>query len=158
MTSHKKRALGFGHTPEDGHYFFTDMEKEGPVFLYQHINGRARHVATFTRNRWEEVAQPTRAEFNRVLDNEGYIYGRWKIGQTPLRATMGKELLLLARAIEDVPVERVPRVLDNWRGLHPCERWWLCTQSQACHEGPHDKRKGWGVAIKYALGAMDDLD
>jgi Protein of unknown function (DUF3780) len=153
----KKKAQGFGYSPEEGtHHFIAEIRKEGPVFLYQHINGLSRHVATFTRNQWDEIAQPVAAVFNIVLGQQGYVYGRWKVGEIPLRDTMGKELLLLARAIEDADLDRIPRILDYWRGLHPCERWWLCTQSNAVHEGPHDERKGWRMAIKYALGAIED--
>lgn len=152
----KRRAEGFGYTPEDGsHRFTVEMKAEGPIFLYYHINGGMRHVAAVPRNKWEKIADPVKAEFNRVLDRDGYTLGRWKVGETPVCPTMGKELLLLARAIEDCPVERILNVLNYWKGLHPCERWWLCTQSQATHEGPHDERKGWRMAIKYALGAID---
>lgn len=152
----RKKAQGFGYVPEEGtHCFAAHIKKEGPIFLYQQINGLSRHVATFTRNQWDVVADPVKAEFNMRLDKDGYTRGRWGIGETPLCPTMGKELLLLNRAIEDCELERIPRVLDYWKALHPCERWWLCTQSQACHEGPHDSRKGWRVAIKYALGALE---
>lgn len=156
MGERRKKAEGFGFLPEEGsHHFVVEIPKRGPIFLYQYINGASRHVATFSRSRWDEVAQPVAAEFNRWLLGDGYTCGRWKVGRVPLRATMGKELLLLARAIEDAELDRIPRVLEYWRGLHPCERWWLCTQSNAVHEGPHDARKGWRVAIKYALGAME---
>lgn len=152
----KKRAEGFGYVPGEGsHRFTVKMKAEGPIFLSYHINGDTRHVASIPRNQWELIADPVKAEFNHWLDRGGFILGRWAAGETPLCPSKGKELLLLARAIEDCELERIPRVLDHWKGLHPCERWWICTQSQSVHEGPHDARKGWRVAIKYMLGAME---
>jgi Protein of unknown function (DUF3780) len=61
----------------------------------------------------------------------------------------------LAWAIEDAEIDRIPRVLDNWRGLAPEERWWLATQSNATFGTPeHGHDQGWRMAIKYALGAL----
>lgn len=155
-SARKKKALGFGYVPEEGsHHFLVEMKAQGPIFLYQRINGFSRHVAAIPRNQWDEIADLVKSEFNMRLDRDSYTLGRWKAGETPLCPYMGKELLLLARAIEDAPLDRIPRVLDYWRALHPCERWWLCTQSQACHTGPYDRRKGWEIAIRYALGAIE---
>lgn len=151
----RAKVLGFGYVPiEDAHYFAVALSRQGSIYLYQCINAEKIHVATLTCAQWTEIAQPVAAEFNQRLARDGYAYGRWKIGETPLRATLGKELLLLARAIEDADPHRISHVLKCWRNLDPCERWWLCTQSNAVHEGPDDARKGWRMAIKYALGAI----
>lgn len=156
----KRRLYGFGYDPAETTQRFVvthPKRNEAHAICIEHcINADRRLVARLSYNKWIEIAQPVAATFNMVLMSEEVRIAHWSSdGQTILRTTFGKELLLLAWAIEDAPIERIARVLDNWRGLHPCERWWLCTQSNATHGMPeHAHDQGWRMAVKYALGAM----
>lgn len=153
----KKKLIGFGYDPDDTtQHFLVNHPKERAICLEHCINGQRRLVARLSWNQWREIAQPVAAEFNQQLHKEGARMARWSSDQTVVRHTFGKELLLLMWAIEDAAIERIPIVLDYWRGLHPCERWWLCTQSNATFGTPqHAHDRGWRMAIKYALGAME---
>ena len=64
---------------------------------------------------------------------------------------LGKELVLLAWAIEDAEPILAHAAIQNWRGLSPEERWWLYTMT-AAQSGHYGKRNiGWRKAVRYAL-------
>lgn len=62
----------------------------------------------------------------------------------------GKELMLLLWGIEDSDPSVIPKAISNWKGLMPEERWWLYTMTNASTGGLTD-RKGWRIALRYAL-------
>ena len=64
----------------------------------------------------------------------------------------GKELTLLAWAIEDADPTLIPSMVANWLGLAPEERWWLYTTINATSGHPeHGRDRGWRKAIKIAF-------
>ena len=64
----------------------------------------------------------------------------------------GKELVLLAWAIEDADPGRVQTAVANWLGLKPEERWWLYTMTNAATgQALAGRNVGWRVAVRYAL-------
>ena len=73
-------------------------------------------------------------------------------GQTPLSRLVGKELVLLAWAIEDADPALIPVAIKNWLGLAPEERWWLFTMTNAATgHAMTGRNKGWRKAVRYAL-------
>ena len=68
----------------------------------------AKLRATLPRAKWNAIADDVRVEFNRRLKKEGLPAGRWKTGGNPLARLLGKELTLLAWAIEDADPTLVP--------------------------------------------------
>lgn len=102
--------------------------------------------------RWERIADATAQEFNHRLQTEGLRSGRWLKRETPLAPYFGKELTLLAWAIEDAEATILPMMIANWRGLAPEERWWFYTTINATASGPdHGRDRGWRKAIKIAF-------
>ena len=78
--------------------------------------------------------------------------GSWRPGANLVRRELGKELVLLAWAIEDADPGLIPMALANWNGLVPEERWWLYTQTAAATgHGITDRGRGWRKAVRYAL-------
>jgi hypothetical protein len=76
---------------------------------------------------------------------------RWKTGPNPVARLLGKELVLLAWAIENADPALAGVAVENWRGLAPEERWWLYTMT-AAQTGHHSKHQiGWRKAVRYAL-------
>lgn len=113
-------------------------------------DGQIRVV--LARPKWDAVADELRAELNRRLRQQGRKPGSWKTGANLVRRELGKELVLLAWAIEDADPALIPHALANWKGLVPEERWWLYTQTAAATgHGIHDRNKGWRKAVRYAL-------
>jgi hypothetical protein len=102
--------------------------------------------------RWTRIADAARAEFNQRLEAHGQRTASWRARETLLAPHLGKELTLLAWAVEDADPTVIPNMIANWRGLAPEERWWLYTTVNATSGHPeHGRDRGWRKAIKIAL-------
>lgn len=131
---------------------FTWSEKIGssPVTLGGDADGQIR--VALARPKWDAIADEVRAAFNVRLKKTGRRSGSWKVGRNLVRRELGKELVLLAWAIEQADPGLIPNALANWQGLVPEERWWLYTQTAAATgHGLRDRGKGWRKAVRFAL-------
>ena len=112
----------------------------------------ARLRAVLSRAKWNAIADEARVEFNRRLRKEGLPAGRWRTGRNPLARLLGKELTLLAWAVEDADPALIPAAVRNWLGLTPEERWWLFTMTAAATgHALHGRNRGWRKAVRFAL-------
>ena len=112
----------------------------------------ARFRATLARPKWDAIADDVRVEFNRRLRKQGLPSGRWKRGDNFVTRLLGKELTLLAWAVEDADPALIPTAIKNWLGLAPEERWWLFTMTNAATGHVlHGRNKGWRKAVRFAL-------
>ncbi|WP_089937339.1 DUF3780 domain-containing protein [Candidatus Entotheonella palauensis] len=144
----KPKLIGFGFAPaESGHHFLVTLPSAAsePVYISEHVHwddSDARRELSFAlgtedaairvilpRPKWEAIADTARAEFNQRLKAQKLKTGKWKRGQTPVSRLFGKELVLLAWAIEEADPELMPAAMQNWLGLAPEERWWLFTMT-----------------------------
>lgn len=108
--------------------------------------------AIIQRPAWAEIAGPTQRLFNKRLRSHGLATSRWKLADNPVDRLLGKELCVLAWAIEELDPQMVGTALRNWLALREEERWWLFGMT-ATHTGaPEDRGQGWRVALRYALG------
>lgn len=166
--------IGFGYNPtESKHHFLiiipeTNKEK---VLIYERFeweveNESDKNSSTQTvqkidqrfdrlkcelaYNKWKEVENALRLEFNLRLKGLNLKNSQWKQGQNVVQRLLGKELTLLCWAIEDCDIKLIPTAIQNWQGLKPEERWWLYTMTNAS-TGDHNKKYGWRTAIRYAL-------
>jgi len=125
------------------------------VAVSQHLgvereDGQVR--CQLARSKWNEIAETLRADFNVKLKREGMRPGRWKVGFNPISRMLGKELALLAWAIEDADPALIPTAIANWQGLTPEERWWLYTMTAAATGNFMVGRgRGWRKAVRFAL-------
>ncbi len=104
------------------------------------------------RGKWNEVAEVVRAEFNLRLRKMGHKPGKWKTGYNPVSRLFGKELTLLAWAIEDADPGLTNTAVANWQGLAPEERWWLYTMTAAATgNAVTGRNRGWRKAVRFAL-------
>lgn len=104
------------------------------------------------RSVWTEVASPVKRMFNERLKAHGLKPGQWKVGENRVDRLLGKELCVLAWAIEALEEDKVGTALRNWLALRPEERWWLFGMTAATVGAPEDAGRGWRMALKYALG------
>ncbi|MBN1524673.1 MAG: DUF3780 domain-containing protein [Spirochaetales bacterium] len=102
---------------------------------------------------WKEIADEAKAEFNRRLIRHGVKSGKWPAkGKVPVDRNLGKELVLLAWAVEDADPVLIPNAVRNWLGLSPEERWWLFTMTNAATgQALGGRNKGWRKAVRFAL-------
>lgn len=170
----RPRVLGFGFQPEvSEHYFlvtlprskgdtaevtisehFEWMEPTAEVPIPVPINSVNAHLRVILRRAvWTQIAEEVKAEFNRRLRAYGLKTGKWPLaGQVPIDRTLGKELCVLAWAVEDCDPALIPTAIRNWLGLVPEERWWLYTMTNAATgHALNGRGKGWRKALRFAL-------
>ncbi|WP_295587231.1 DUF3780 domain-containing protein [uncultured Lamprocystis sp.] len=167
----KPVCLGFGFCPEESaHHFlvtipagnredvlisehFTwdaDGTASRPTFALGEAEGKLRVM--LPRAKWDAIADEVRVEINKRLKQDGIKSGSWKTGANPVSRLLGKELVLLAWAIEEADPALIPAAIRNWLGLVPEERWWLYTMtSAATGHAIQGRGKGWRKAVRYAL-------
>ena len=170
-TARQPKAHGFGFLPEETEHHFVVTVPPGTrqdVTIAEHLtfNADGTHSSpslgtglqdaklrvALPRPKWTAIADEARVEFNRRLKKQGHPTSRWKRGENPLTRLLGKELTLLAWAIEDADPALVPTALKNWLGLAPEERWWLFTMTNAATgHALHGRNKGWRKAVRFAL-------
>jgi hypothetical protein len=76
----------------------------------------------------------------------------WKPESNYLHRLFGKELLVLAWAVEDADPGAINLAVQNWLGLKPEERWWLYTITNAATgHAIQGRGKGWRKALRFAL-------
>ncbi len=172
--SKKKKVLGFGFVPEQSEHFFlvtlpASQAQKAEVLISEHFRWRqadkegeipvsfndadAQLKVVLPHRFWDEISEGVKAEFNRRLRGMGIKTGKWlKKGQIPVERSLGKELVLLAWAIEECDPFLISTAIRNWLGLVPEERWWLYTMTNASTgHAVNDKGKGWRKAVRFAL-------
>lgn len=109
--------------------------------------------AEIARERWDLISPELRNEMNRRLKAEGKKAGRFSLGDNPVQRLLGKELLVLAWAVEmaDVTADECSIAVTNWLGLKPEERWWLYTMTAGATGYAHQVGLGWRAALRQAL-------
>lgn len=102
--------------------------------------------------KWKRIETFCRVEFNQRMRSIGLKSAKWKQGINRVHRLFGKELMVLAWAIEDANPGDIQQAVENWLGLKPEERWWLYTITNAATGHPILGRgKGWRKAIRFAL-------
>ena len=82
----------------------------------------------------------------------GLKNGKFSSGYNMLARLFGKEMLLLAWAIEDAEPGVIPVAIRNWQGLKPEERWWLTTMTNAATgQAIAGKNRGWRKSVRFAM-------
>jgi Protein of unknown function (DUF3780) len=169
-------TLGFGFHPQESTHHFRVHIPVGvtrEVLISEHFSYDPQNPSSYsmsdehdgqlkvklTRNRWNAIAEDVRAELNRRLKAEGIKTGQWKPGTNFVARLLGKELVLLAWAIEEADPATIPTAIRNWLGLQQEERWWLYSMTNAATgHATTGKNRGWRKAVRYALTENPVLD
>jgi hypothetical protein len=77
------------------------------------------------RRRWNAVATVAKQVLNERLKEQELPPSRWVTGINRVERLLGKEVVVLAWAVEAVEEEDVSAVAAAWVALRPEERWWL---------------------------------
>jgi hypothetical protein len=156
------RFQGFGHSRErEPHHFVVAIGRSGSdVQIYEVFQedeqgpqlDAANLRCVLSWDRWARIEEFVAAEFNRRLREQRIKTSRWKTGVNTVSRLLGKELVLLAWAIEEAEPDQVASAIANWQGLAPEERWWLYTMTAAqTGHALRGRGRGWRHALRFAL-------
>ncbi|ABA57067.1 hypothetical protein Noc_0547 [Nitrosococcus oceani ATCC 19707] len=158
------RTLGFGvPTTLDPHHYQVTIPRgtKQPVLIRECLGIQAGREDSavldrvcLERRRWTAIANEVKRAFNHRLRRQKLAPGRWKMGENPVDRLLGKELCVLAWAIEEASPEQTGLAVRNWLALRPEERWWLFGMTAIATGGLQDSRRGWRRALRYALADL----
>ena len=161
-------TLGFGvPATSDPHHFKVIIPRSntGRVHVSEYLGLQATSDEAAVidrvflgRARWTAIRGEAQRAFNVRLKAHDLKISSWKVGENPLDRLLGKELCVLAWAVEHMEMEKIPVAVRNWLALRPEERWWLfgmtCISTGAVGNGD----KGWRLALRHALGDVAQSD
>lgn len=161
-------TLGFGvPATSDPHHFKVVIPRSstGKVQINEHLGLQAASADSavidrvlLERPRWTAIRAEVQRAFNARLAAHGLKPGAWKVGDNPVDRLLGKELCVLAWAVEQMDAEKIPVAVRNWLALRPEERWWLFGMTTISTGGVRDAGKGWRIALCHALGDVAQSD
>lgn len=158
----ERAVVGFGCPNDiDPHHFkvLVPSSRGAAVVIVEHFglaggsNGLPEQVERchLARAAWTAIADAARRVLNERLKEKGLPPGRWLVGENRVERLLGKELCLLAWAVERADAGLVPNGIRNWMGYRPEERWWLFSRVAAtAGTAPHGD-VGWRKAVRVAL-------
>jgi hypothetical protein len=155
-------TLGFGvPATSNPHHFVVEIPRNntGTVSIVENL-GLQSHDQTqsliarviLERPRWTAIRSEVQRAFNVRLKERNLKTSSWKVGANPVDRLLGKELCVLAWAIEGMDIDHIPIAVRNWLALRPEERWWLFGMTAITTGGVNDGGKGWRLALRHALG------
>lgn len=157
-----RRTLGFGvPATSDPHHFKVIIYRSntGRVQISEYLGLQATSDETavidrvlLDRTRWTAIRGEAQRAFNARLKAHDLKTSAWKIGENPVDRLLGKELCVLAWAVEHMEMEKIPVAVRNWLALRPEERWWLFGMTAMSTGAVGDGNKGWRLALRHALG------
>lgn len=155
-------TLGFGvPATSDPHHFNVIIPRgsTGGVQISEHLGLQAsgdEHAiidrVMLDRPRWIAIRSEVQRAFNARLSGHGLKSSAWKVGDNLVDRLLGKELCVLAWAVEHMEQDRIAVAVRNWLALRPEERWWLFGMTAMSTGGINDGDKGWRLALRHALG------
>ena len=155
-------TLGFGvPATTDPHHFRVSIPKAnaGLVLISEHLGMQAQDQSVavidrvlLERRRWTAIRSEVQRAFNVRLKERKLQTASWKVGDTHVDRLLGKELCVLAWAIEGMAFDHIPIAVRNWLALRPEERWWLFGMAAMSTGGLKDGDRGWRLALRHALG------
>lgn len=156
------QTLGFGvPATSDPHHFKVIIPKAntGRVQISEYLGLQTQSVdlsvidrVLLERPRWTAIRAEVQRAFNARLKAHNLKTSAWKVGDNPVDRLLGKELCVLAWAIERMDMDKIPVAVRNWLALRPEERWWLFGMTAMSTGGVKDGNKGWRLALRHALG------
>ena len=114
-------------------------------------SARSRRAPPFAPRRWNAIAEDVKREFNERLRSKSLETSRWTVGANRVERLLGKELLVLAWAVEEADPSVYGNAVRNWIGLRPEERWWLYTMTAAATGNPQHTGIGRRKPLRFAL-------
>lgn len=161
MMNDVMKTKGFG-VPDtiDPHHFIVTVPsgKNGDIIIAEHFGVSASSEeadvlirCNLSRPAWRSISEEVKRVFNDRLREKKLQPSRWSAGENPVERLLGKELCVLAWAIENAPEETHPAAVATWIGFKPEERWWLFKMVDQTVGETNDKDIGWRKALRIAF-------
>jgi hypothetical protein len=158
----ERKTTGFGVPNDiDPHHFVVDIPaaRANPVVITEQFglsggsNGLPDSLERCRLNQdaWNGIRKELERVLNDRLKEKKLTTSRWKSGKNQVERLLGRELCVLAWAIEAAPKETIPNAIRNWSGLKPEERWWLFAMAASMTGTSQDIDVGWRKALRVAL-------
>lgn len=158
----QRPTLGFGvPVASDPHHFKVVIPRanSGKVLISEYLGMQASGLEQqvidrvfLDRPRWTAIRSEVQRAFNAKLTSLGLKTSAWKVGDNMVDRLLGRELCVLAWAVESMEMENIPTAVRNWLALRSEERWWLFGMTAISTGGVNDHGKGWRLALQHALG------
>ena len=158
----KYSTLGFGvPATSDPHHFKVIIPKanSGKVEISEYLGMQAQSEelsvierVVLDRTSWSAIRAEVQRAFNARLKSYDLKPSSWKVGENVVDRLLGKELCVLAWAVEGMDVENISVAVRNWLALRPEERWWLFGMTAMSTGHKDDRDVGWRIALRHALG------
>ena len=155
-------TLGFGvPATSDPHHFKVIIPRSNTghvqVSEYLGLQATSDEAAVIDRvllerPRWTAIRGEVQRAFNARLKAHDLKTSAWAVGDNSVDRLLGKELCVLAWAVEHMHITKIPVAVRNWMALRPEERWWLFGMAAISAGGVTDGDKGWRLALRHALG------
>ncbi len=162
QNARKYSTLGFGvPASSDPHHFKVIIPKanSGKVEISEHLGMQAQSEelsvierVVLDRSCWTAIRAEVQRAFNARLKSYDLKPSSWKVGENVVDRLLGKELCVLAWAIEGMEAENISVAVRNWLALRPEERWWLFGMTAMSTGHKDDRDVGWRIALRHALG------
>lgn len=157
----KAKTRGFG-VPDviDPHHFVVTIPSgnAGDIVIAEHFGVSASSDdpdvlvrCRLKRSTWRLISEEIKRIFNERLREKNIKPSRWSAGDNPIERLLGKELCVLAWAVETASPEFCPAALTAWIGFKPEERWWLFKMVDQTVGDASDVDIGWRKALRIAL-------
>ena len=134
-------TLGFGvPATSDPHHFIIEIPRNntGAVSIVENLGLQSHDHSQsqiarclLERPRWTAIRSEAQRAFNIRLKERQLKTSAWVVGINPVDRLLGKELCVLAWAVEGMAFDHIPIAVRNWLALRPEERWWLFSQTAA---------------------------
>jgi hypothetical protein len=158
----ERKTTGFGVPNDiDPHHFVVDIPaaRVNPVVITEQFglaggsNGLPDSIerCRLSQDAWNGIRKELERVLNDRLKEKKLGTSRWKSGKNQVERLLGRELCVLAWAIETAAKETVPNAIRNWSGLKPEERWWLFAMAASMTGTSQDIDIGWRKALRVAL-------
>jgi len=154
-------TIGFG-CPDviDPHHFIVTIPKNrGEMVTIAEnfgIETKKGHIEIVARvllqkSHWNAIADILKFHFNERLKAKDLKTAQWVFGENKVERILGRELCVIAWAIECAGKESIPVAIKHWLGLKPEERWWLFSMTASATGLAQQKEIGWRKALRFAL-------
>ncbi len=123
------QTLGFGvPATSDPHHFKVIIPKAntGRVQISEYLGLQTQSAELsvidrllLERPRWTAIRAEVQRAFNARLKAHNLKTAAWKVGENPVDRLLGKELCVLAWAVEGMEMDKIPVAVRNWLALRP---------------------------------------